>query len=165
MKWSLGLSTNIDNKSEAVVVWCVLAIVVVAVVSSEHVVCAFRFEGYRHPSKTVFAQEVGLPHVLAFGKVLGNLDLAEVLDALLQLLFGSQLFFRRPLLTGAGVPGTCGERPEKVALATLLGLLLLQEMLNGAFLGRPVQRLHVRLSADRAADDGTLRGAGLRMAL
>lgn len=47
----------------------------------------------------------------------------------------------------------------------LLGLLLLQEMLNGAFLGRPVQRLHVRLSADRPTDDGTLRGAGLGVAL
>lgn len=106
-----------------------------------------------------------MPHVLALRKALRNLDLAEVLDALLQLLFHSQLFFRWPLLAGAGVPGTCGERPEKVTLATLLRLLLLQEMLNGAFLGRPVQRLHVRLSADRATDDGTLWRAGLRMAL
>lgn len=38
-------------------------------------------------------------------------------------------------------------------------------MLNGAFLGRPVQRLHVRLSADRPTDDGTLWGAGLGVAL
>lgn len=106
-----------------------------------------------------------MPHVLALWKLLGNLDLAEVLDALLQFLFHSQLFFRWPLLAGAGVPGTCGEGPEKVALATLLGLLLLQDMLNGALLGRPVQRLHVCLSADWATDDGTLRGAGLGMAL
>lgn len=119
----------------------------------------------RRPSKTVFAQEVGLPHVLALGKMLRNLDLAEVLDAFVQFLFHSQLFFRWPFLAGAGVPGTCGERPEEVALAVLLGLLLLQEMLNGAFLWRPVQCLHVCLPADRATDDGTLRGAGLGVAL
>lgn len=84
MKWSLGLSTGIDRKvrgSSSVV--CTSN----SSCSSEHVhYCSLRsrFEnGYRRSSKTVFAQEVGLPHVLALGKVLRNLDLAEVLDALL----------------------------------------------------------------------------------
>lgn len=90
-----------------------------------------------------------------------NLYLAEVLDALLKLLLYGQLFLRLPLLAGACVPGAGGECSQKIALAAVLGLLLLEKMLNGTFLGRPIQRLHVCLPADRSADDGTLRGAGL----
>lgn len=117
-------------------------------------------------SEAVLPQQVGLPHVLPLGKPLGDLDLAEVLNALFQLLLHRHLLLGRPLLAAAGVAGAGRERAQQVALSPLLGLL---EHGDGALLQRPVQRLHVgvrvRLAADGATDDGALGGAGFRLAL
>lgn len=117
-------------------------------------------------SEAVLPQQVGLPHVLPLREPLRNLDLPEVLNALFQLLLHRQLLFHRPLLGAAGVTGARRERAQQVALPPLLGLL---EHGDGALLQRPVQGLDVgvgvRLAADRAADDGPLGRAGLRLAL
>lgn len=79
-----------------------------------------------------------MPIVLPLGEPLRDLDLAEVLNALIQLLLGRQLFFRWPFLAGAGVPGTRRKRAQQVALSPLLGLL---NHADGALFRWPVQGL------------------------
>ena len=117
-------------------------------------------------SEAVLSQQVGLPHVFPLREPLRDLDLAEVLNALFQLLLHRQLLFHRPLLAGAGVAGARRERAQQVTLPPLLGLL---EHGDGALFQWPVQGLDVgvgvRLAADRAADDGPLGRAGLGLAL
>lgn len=115
-----------------------------------------------HRSETVLAEKVGLPHVLALRKALWDLDLVEVLDALFQLLLHAHLLFAWSFLAAAArVPRAGGESAEEIALTPLLRLLLLQEMTSWSFfLGRTVQRLDMRLSADGSTDHCTLGGAG-----
>lgn len=118
------------------------------------------------PSEAVLAEQVGLPHVLTLRETIRDLDLAEVLDALLQLLFHAHFLFGWPFLAAAGVPRACSQSAEEIALTPLLRLLLLQYRTSWPFfLGRPVQRLDVCLSADRPANDCSLRGTGFRLAL
>lgn len=67
-------------------------------------------------SEAVLSQQVGLPVVLPLRKPLWDLDLAEVLNALFQLLLHCQLLFRWPFLAGAGVAGACREGAQQVTL-------------------------------------------------
>lgn len=90
-------------------------------------------------SEAVLPQKVGLPHVLPLREPLRDLDLAEVLNALIQLLLHRHLLFRRPLL-GAGVAGARRERAQQVTLPPLFGVL---DHLDGALFPRPVQSLDV----------------------
>lgn len=91
-------------------------------------------------SEAVLPQEVGLPHVLPLGEPFWDLDLAEVLNALFQLLLDCQLLFRRSFLTGAGVAGARRERAQQITLPPMFGLL---EHGNGALFQGPVQGLDV----------------------
>lgn len=91
-------------------------------------------------SEAVLFQEVSLPHVLPLGEPLRDLDLAEVLNALFQLLLHCQLFFRWPLLASAGVTGARCERAQQVTLPPLFRLL---EHGDGAFFQWPVQSLDI----------------------
>lgn len=110
-------------------------------------------------SEAVLPQQVRLPHVLPLREPLGNLDLAEIFDALLQLLLHRQLLLHWPLLA-AGVTRASCERAQQVTLPPVLGLL---EHGDGALLLRPIQGLDVgvwvRLAADWPTDDGALWGA------
>lgn len=71
------------------------------------------------PSEAVFAQQVGLPIVLPLWEAFGDLDLAEVLDALLQLFLDGHLgLLGRSLLAGGGGVARAGrQRAQQVALA------------------------------------------------
>lgn len=91
-------------------------------------------------SEAVLSQQVGLPHVLPLGEPLWDLDLAEVLNALFQLLLDRQLLFCRPFLAGAGVAGARRKRAQQVTLPPLFGLL---EHGDGALFQRPVKGLDV----------------------
>lgn len=55
-------------------------------------------------SQAVLAEKIGLPHVFALREMLRDLDLAEVLDALLQLLFHTHLLLGWPFLGATRVP-------------------------------------------------------------
>lgn len=69
----------------------------------------------------IFAQQVGLPHVLPLWEPLGDLDLVEVVDALPQLLLDGHLgLLGGPFLAGAGVARAGRQRAQQVALAPLL---------------------------------------------
>lgn len=113
-------------------------------------------------SEAVLSQQVSLPHVLPFREPFWDLDLAEVLNALFQLLLDCQLLFCRSFLAGAGVAGARCKRAQQIALPPMFGLL---EHGNGALFQWPVQGLDVgmgmMLAAYWATDDCSLGRAGL----
>lgn len=109
------------------------------------------------PSKAVLSEQVGLPQVLPLREAVGNFDLAEVLDAFLQLFLHCHLLLDDRTLLAAGVSGAGGQRAQQVALPALLRSLLLLLLLlrchRAGLLGGPVQCLD-HAAADRAADHG-----------
>lgn len=113
-------------------------------------------------SETIFSQQVSLPHVLPLGEPLWDLNLAEVLNALFQLLLNCELLFCGPLLAAAGVTGAGCESAQQVTLASLFRLL---DHGDRALFQRPVQGLDIgtgmRLATYWATDDCSLGRAGL----
>lgn len=118
------------------------------------------------PSEAVLPEQVGLPQVLPLWEAVGNLDLAEVLDAFLQFLLHRHLLLDGRTLLVAGVSGAGGQRAQQVALPALLRPLLLLLLLRhrAALLGGPVQCLD-HTAADGAADYSAQWRACLRLAV
>lgn len=113
-------------------------------------------------SETIFSQQVSLPHVLPLREPLWDLNLAEVLNALFQLLLNCELLFCGPFLAAAGITGAGCKSAQQVTLASLFRLL---DHGDRALFQRPVQGLDIgtgmRLATYWATDDCSLGRASL----